>query len=256
MVHLPALPGSAGQGLAMDEIVRGALEDSESLVHAGFCGVIVENFGDVPFYAQRVPPITVACMARVATMVRERWPELRLGINCLRNDARAALAVARACDADAIRVNVHVGATLGDQGILRGRAALTLRERRALEGQGIRILADLRVKHAAPLVERDPRDEAEELRDRGLADALLVTGTGTGRAADPGLVTAIRERLPEVPILVASGLREANAARWARAVDGAIVGSSIMHGERAGGRIDPERARRLLSAWLASRNSD
>ena len=41
----------------------------------------------------------------------------------LRNDARAALAVAAATGAAFIRVNVHAGAVVADQGILEGEAA-------------------------------------------------------------------------------------------------------------------------------------
>src|SRR4030095_691239 len=47
---------------------------------------------------------------------------LPLGINVLRSDGVSALAVALAAGARFIRVNVHVGAGLTDQGILQGGA--------------------------------------------------------------------------------------------------------------------------------------
>src|SRR5437763_1037242 len=73
-----------------------------------------------------------------------------LGVNVLRNDAAAALSIACACDAQFIRVNVHSGALLTDQGLITGRAAETLRLRKQLGGEHVQIFADVLVKHAVP----------------------------------------------------------------------------------------------------------
>src|SRR5215212_5017525 len=51
-----------------------------------------------------------------------------------------------------IRVNVHSGAMVTDQGVIEGRADRTLRRRRELGAErDVAILADVLVKHAAPL---------------------------------------------------------------------------------------------------------
>ncbi len=63
-------------------------------------------------------------------------PEPRLsvrGINVLRNDGRAALAVAHAAQADFIRVNVLAGVRVTDQGIVEGIAHELLRDRSLLD---------------------------------------------------------------------------------------------------------------------------
>jgi len=247
MVHLPPLPGSPGYGGRPGEAAQRGLADVEVLVAAGYRGVVVENYGDLPFFPDRVPAITVAALTRVVGSVRDRWPDLRIGVNCLRNDAEAALAVAAATGADAIRVNIHVGAAVTDQGLLQGRAAETLRGRAGLEAD-VRILADLAVKHATPLAARPLPEEAADARTRGLADALLVTGAGTGQPADPSGLELVRAGAPDAPVLVASGVTEATALEWSRLADGAIVGSAIMHDGKAGAGIDPARAERLLRA--------
>lgn len=255
VVHLLPLPGSPGFERDPEAPLRRALLDADHLAAAGFAGLVVENFGDHPFYGASVPPETVAAMARVVAALRDAHPERRIAVNCLRNDAAAALAIAATCGGDAIRVNVHVGAALTDQGLLEGRAAHTLRARSALDATRVKIFADVCVKHAAPLAARPVAVEASDLRGRGLADALLVTGVATGAAADLAQVAAVREGAPDAPIFVASGVRVDNAADWARAVDGAIVGSSLMHGGRAGAGIDPQRARELLRAWTHARKA-
>ena len=130
MLHLAPLPGSPAYSGNPREALDTALRDAEHLVAAGFRALVVENYGDLPFFPERVPAITVAAMSRVLGRVRAEWPELRLAVNCLRNDAQSAMAMAVANQADAVRINVHTGAALTDQGVLTGNAAQTLRSRR------------------------------------------------------------------------------------------------------------------------------
>jgi hypothetical protein len=85
-----------------------------------------------------VPAITIAAMTSCALAVREACPQLPLGINVLRNDAAAALAIAVAVGASCVRVNVLSGARVTDQGVIEGRAAELLRLRRTLAGEGWR----------------------------------------------------------------------------------------------------------------------
>jgi len=248
MVHLLPLPGASAYDGNPDSALERALTDAEILVKSGFRALMVENFGDAPFFGARIPPVTVAAMTRIVDRLRQEWPELKLGVNCLRNDARSALSIACATRSWAIRVNVHTGAMLTDQGILKGGAARTLRLRRELELSTF-VLADLRVKHAASLAPRPLAEEALELRERGRADCILVTGGGTGYPADPALAEELREVLPDAPILVASGVNATNAAFWSNRVDGAIVGSALMRDGRAGAGVDPKRSRDFMEAW-------
>src|ERR1700739_218548 len=106
MLHLPALPGSPTNDLSADRIRKHMLRDAEALVTGGVDGMILENFGDVPFYPGRVPAHTVAFMTAIALEVRHAF-DLPIGINVLRNDAESALAIAFAAGAQFIRVNIH-----------------------------------------------------------------------------------------------------------------------------------------------------
>jgi len=247
VIHLAALPGSPRNTLAARDIARLAAADARALAQAGFDAVIVENFGDAPFL-RRVEAVTVSAMTVAALAVREAFPGARLGINVLRNDAEAALSIACAVGAELIRVNVHTGARVTDQGIVEGAAGATMRLRRALGADGVRIWADVDVKHSAPLGARPIEDEARDLESRGLADAVLVTGEGTGRAVDLGKLSAVRGAV-KVPVLVASGATLEGLAGLAPACDGVIVGSALRADGRAGGPIDAENARRFADAF-------
>ncbi len=246
MVHLPPLPGSPGWAGSMAAVLEAARRDAAALAEAGLDGVVVENHGDVPYHPGAVPPETVAAMAVAVAAVRaEVGPEPLVGVNVLRNDARAGLAVAAAAGADLVRINVHAGAMWTDQGLLQGRAWETLRERARL-APDVALVADVLVKHGVPPVPTDPAQAAREAAERGLADAVVVTGPATGAPADPEVVRCVR-RAVRVPVLVGSGVTADTLARYTDA-HGAIVGSWLEEGGRAGGRVNPERARRLVAA--------
>jgi hypothetical protein len=222
------------------------VEEARLLLDAGFDGLILENYGDAPFFPDRVPPVTVACMTRVAATVRElgRFP---LGINVLRNDAAAALSVAVACGADFIRVNVHTGVAATDQGWIQGRAHETLRLRRALATR-VQIWADLLCKHAYALHPLDLVGAGRDAVERGGADAVLLTGDRTGEAPSPEDLSELLDLRLGVPVLVASGVTPENLDLY-RGASGFIVGSWIRRGGRAGAPLEARRVRQMAEAW-------
>ncbi len=173
MVHLDALPGAPGFCGDLKSVEAKAVADAKALVEGGIDAIMIENFGDVPFAAGQAGTETVAAIAVCARAVAQVAP-LPLGINVLRNDVHSALAIAMAVGARFVRVNVHIGLRLTDQGMIEGQAYETLRYRRAIGAEKIQIWADLDVKHSHALVETDPRIELEELTLRGLADAGVL----------------------------------------------------------------------------------
>ena len=223
VVHLPPLPGSPRWNGSMDRVLERAEKEARALEGGGADGIIVENFGDAPFRIGRVDPETVAGMTLAVNRVRQ-VTALPLGINMLRNDARSALAVATATQANFIRVNVHYGVMAADEGLVEGEAFATLRQRLLL-GAEVQILADVLVKHATPLGSTDLGLVARETVNRGLADGLIVSGPATGMATATEDVVRVREAVPEGLLLVGSGVDPDNSAKLLAHADGAIVGT-------------------------------
>jgi membrane complex biogenesis BtpA family protein len=253
MVHLLPLPGSPRYRGSIDEVTERARRDAAALAEAGFDGALLENYGDLPFFPDAVPVETATSMAAVLAAVRAATrPVLVWGVNVLRNDARTAIAVVAAAGASFLRVNVHLGAALTDQGLLSGKAHETLRARAALAPQAA-IFADVRVKHSSPLAEVPLESEVRDLRERGLADALLVTGSRTAWAPEAESVAAVAAAARPAPVLVASGVTARNAAAFLEHARGVIVGTSIKRGGRTENPVDPARARALVEAARAAR---
>jgi membrane complex biogenesis BtpA family protein len=250
MVHVAALPGAPMYGGSMQGVVDAAVRDARALREGGCDAIAFENFGDRPFFKDGVPAETVASLTRVITAVTSEVA-LPFGVNVLRNDAASAIAIAAATGAAFIRVNVHTGAMLTDQGIIEGRAAETLRKRASLAPE-VLIFADHMVKHATPMVAVDDVQAARDLRHRGFADALIVSGVETGAEPDRASFVRLREALRDTPILIGSGLTADNADTFADA-DGAIVGTSIKIDGRVEAPVDPDRVARLVAAFKRTR---
>lgn len=254
MVHLDPLPGAPGATAGLSAVREAAVRDAERLVAGGVDGLLIENYGDAPFYPESVPKHTVAAMTHVATAV-ERAVDCPLGINVLRNDAAAAVSIAAAIGADFVRINVHTGAAVTDQGVIEGRAHETLRLREQL-GVDTNILADIDVKHASPLgAERSVGDRLADLVDRGLADGVIVSGTATGEAVEADtLERAVAARADHglsTPIFVGSGVTAESVARLLSVADGAIVGTALKDGGRTTDPVDVDRVERLTNAVAA-----
>ena len=248
MLHLPPLPGSARWARDLNAVRDFVLRDAEALCAGGVDGLMIENFGDTPFYPGRIPAITVAGMTALACEVR-RATNVPLGINALRNDGLSALAVAVASGASFIRVNVLCGARVTDQGLLQGIAHDLLRERANLKAESIRILADVDVKHSAPLAVRPLEVEISDVIQRGHADAIIVSGAATGSATDTRTLDTAARAAAQTPVFVGSGISvESIAELIAHGASGLIVGTSLKHDGRISNPVDPARVRALVDA--------
>lgn len=231
----------------MARVVEAAMADTRALLDAGMDGLLIENHGDVPFAPGPVEPATVAAMAMVAAEVRRAAPAALLGVNVLKNDGRAALAVACAAGAQFIRVNVHAGAVVADQGLIQSDAYHLLRDRRRLDAD-VRIVADVQGKHAVPLAPVDLEQEARDLVHRGLADALVVSGRATGEATPIADVKRVRSAVPSTPLLVGSGVTPDTVADLLSVADAVIVGTFLKRDGDVRNPVEPERVRRLVAA--------
>lgn len=244
MVHLHALPGAPAYAGSMSAILDAALSDAAALEQGGVDGLMIENFLDAPFFKERVPPETVAAMARAASAIRAKT-KLPLGVNVLRNDGFSALAIATACELQFVRINIISWAMLADQGIIEGHAAEITRYRKML-GSDTLIFTDCLTKHAEPLAAMDMHWVALDTWERGGADALVISGKATGYATDLGDVIAARKGVPGAPLLIGSGVTVENVRDFLPIVDGVLVGTSIKADGKVDNPVDLARVRALV----------
>jgi membrane complex biogenesis BtpA family protein len=247
VVHVQALPATPSARSGVGAIAERAAREARLYASAGFSSVMIENMHDRPYLKRRVGPEIVASMAAVACEVR-RSVALPLGVQILAGANREALAVAHACGAQFVRAEGFVFAHVADEGLLESDAGELLRYRRAIGADSVRVFVDVKKKHSAHAITADVSlAETAHAAEFFLADGVVVTGTLTGRPADPEDVRAVAQAV-SVPTLVGSGITVQNIGDYA-AADAFIVGSSLKRGGSWSAPPQPARLRALARAF-------
>jgi membrane complex biogenesis BtpA family protein len=253
VVHLLPLPTSPRWGGSLKAVIDRAEQEATALSSGGVDGIIVENFFDAPFTKNQVDPAVVSAMTVVVQRI-QNLVTLPVGINVLRNDAKSAMAIATCLKAQFIRVNVLTGVMATDQGLIEGEAHQLLRYRREL-GTDVKILADVLVKHARPLGSVNLTTAVQDTIERGLADAVILSGWATGNPPTIEDLELASSSAKGTPVFIGSGATWENIATLMQAVDGVIVSSSLKrHGQREQ-PIDPIRVSQFVEAARQNRNS-
>ena len=247
MLHLQPLAGSVGYARkGTKPIIDAALRDLYALESGGVDAVFIENLGDAP-YAKTAPVETVAMMTAIVHTLIER-AHIPVGVNVLRNDGLAAMAIAAATGAAFVRVNVFCGVAFTDQGMIEGQARNLHWLQRDL-GTETLILADVHVKHAAHLT---TLEEAALDASRNRPNALIVSGIGTGRRTAPEDLQSVKQTA-SLPVVIGSGVRIDNVATY-READGFIVGTILKEEGRVGAPVDVERVKAMVDAVASLRD--
>ena len=242
MLHLAALPGSVHFKEFFAEVLRRALEEAQILVGAGFDALLFQNTGDVPA-SETGDEATVAFMTAVGIELRKICP-VPLGVNVLMNGSRAALAVAKAVNAEFVRIKINVGAVTASTGIVTADPHDVLAFRRRIEAGHITILGDLYDRTSAPLGEFPLPVLADLTLRHAAADALIVSGYDVQDSL--ARLALLREALPSAVLIAGAGANLNNLAEFMRLSDAVIVGSSIKTGGNFLDPLDPEKARQFM----------
>jgi membrane complex biogenesis BtpA family protein len=141
-----------------------------------------------------------------------------------------------------------------DQGVIEGRAGHTLRLKKLL-GAKVGIFADVHVKHGKPVEPLNFEQAVQDAVKRGKADAVIVTGSGTGKTASLKKVQGAKESIPKTPVLVGSGVTLKNLKGAYKAADGMIVGSSLKRGGHAEGPVSARKVQAFMATILTLRGS-
>ncbi len=250
VVHLLPLPTSPGWGGNLKTVIDRAEQEAAALASGGVDGLIVENFFDAPFAKDQVNPAIVSAMTLIVHRLMQ-MVAIPVGINVLRNDAHSAMAIATCTKAQFIRVNVLTGVMATDQGLIEGRAHELLRYRRELSSE-VKIFADVLVKHGRPLSSPNLTVAVQETIERGLADAVILSGWATGSPPTLEDLELARAAASGTPVFIGSGADWENIPALIQAANGVIVSSSLKRHSRREQPIDPIRVSRFVEATRRS----
>jgi len=250
VVHLLPLPTAPRWGGSLKAVIDRAEQEATALASGGVDGIIVENFFDAPFTKDQVDPAVVSAMTLIVHRLMN-MVTLPIGINVLRNDAQSAMAIATCTRAQFIRVNVLTGVMATDQGLIEWRAHELLRYRREL-GSDVKIFADVLVKHARPLSSPNLTVAVQDTIERGLADAVILSGWATGSPPSLEDLELATAAAGGTPVFIGSGADWENIATLMPAADGVIASSSLKRHGKRDQPIDPIRVSRFVEATRRS----
>jgi membrane complex biogenesis BtpA family protein len=247
MIHVAALPGTPRHAQPMQEIVAQACVEARLYRDCGVHGLMIENMHDVPYLRGGVGPEIVAGMTLVAQAVRAEV-DLPLGLQILAGADLEAMAVAHVAGLNFVRVECFCFAHVADEGLMQSNAARLLRYRRQIVAEPVQVWADIKKKHASHALTADLAltDVAEAAEFMG-ADALIITGTTTGRPPMTEDV-ATGKAGAALPLLVGSGVSATNVADFLAMADGVIVGSSLKVGGKWNNPPDLLRCAAIVEA--------
>lgn len=254
MAHLPALPGAPRYDAAkgIDFLVEVVARDVQHLVEGGVDAIMFCNEDDRP-YLFRAGIEQISAMTAV---VSQTAPEtIPYGVDFLW-DPLAALAIAHATKASFIR-EVLSGTYESDMGLWSPQAGESLRFRRQIGAEGVRVFFNVVPEFASTLGTRSVGERAHSAVVSCLADAILISGPMAGmEPTDISLFEEAKDAVPDVPVLMNTGARADNIARFLSVADGVIVGSSLKVAGQTWNPVDPVRVKTFLDQVQVARHNE
>ena len=249
MVHLSALPGTPACRGSVPDMMSRAVEETRTLISAGFDAILVENMHDVPYLRRTVGSEIVAAMSVAVGAVVEAAGKAPVGVQVLAGANREAVSIAHATGARFIRAEGFAYAAVADEGLLEeADAGPLLRHRRAIGAEDVSIWADVRKKHSAHAITSDLvlADMVAGHEFMG-ADAVIITGSHTGQAVSVHDLEAAGQA-GDLPVVVGSGATAESLPALLDHADAVIVGSALKKRGHWANELDEERIRAFVEA--------
>ena len=240
MIHLGALPGTPlfDSRTGIGGLVESARADLKALTSAGFDAVMFGNENDRP-YELNVDVASTATMAHVIGCLRGEIG-LPFGVNVLW-DPMASVALAAATGAQFVR-EIFTGLYASDMGTWAPDAGKAMRYRDRLGCRDLLMLYNVSAEFAYSLDRRPLPDRARSAVFSSIPDAILVSGQITGEAAPIADLKAVKDMVPDLPVMANTGVRHDTVAEVLGSADGCIVGSALKVDGVTWNPVDPDRA--------------
>ena len=167
-------------------------------------------------------------------------------------DPISTIAVAAATGASFVR-EIFTGAYASDMGFWSPDAGAAVRYRNRLERGDLALLFNISAEFAHSLDRRNVADRARSAVFSSIPDAILVSGSITGEAAEMADLEAVKKALPTTPVLANTGVKHASVADVLRVCDGCVVGSALKVDGDTWKPVDPQRALEFMRLARAAR---
>ncbi len=215
--------------LAGDNPVRRALDDITLFEEEGLSGAIIENYhGSVDDVVKTLKENAKSDM------------KISIGINILPNEFQRAFHLANCYGANFIQLD-HVAGTYTN-----GKAFdFALYDLCRKKNPQVSVFGGVWPKYYTPITGSNLEMDLQTGMER--ADAIVVTGAGTGKETPLEKITHFRSGIGNHPLIIGAGLTPENARQQLLLADGAIVGTALKVGNETSNPIDRFKVRDLMA---------
>lgn len=225
LLHLRALPGDPlfARTDTMEQVIETARRELDALQTGGVDGVLIANEFSLP-YQKQVSYVTVAAMGRIVGELKSDL-SIPFGVNIVSNPL-ATIDLAAATGANFVR-STFTGAYMGESGITDTNIAETLRRKKALGLDDLKLLYKVNPESDAYLADRPMKKVLHSLIFHCFPDGLCVSGTSAGEETNSSLIEEVRVACEGVPVFCNTGCTAANVKEKLAISDGACVGTAF-----------------------------
>jgi uncharacterized protein len=241
LLHLRALPGDPlySKDDTMENVVKIAREELFALQEGGVDGILFANEFSLP-HEKKVSYVTVAAMARIIGELKKDII-LPFGVNISSNSI-ATIDLAAATGADFAR-NSFTGAYIGENGIKDTDIATTLRRKRALGLDNLRLLFKVNPESEVYIGERSIEKITKSIIFRCFPDGLCVSGDNAGTETNSDLLDRVKNVSGDVPVFCNTGCTAENIVEKLKTSDGACVGTAFKTDGKFENYVDETRVK-------------
>jgi membrane complex biogenesis BtpA family protein len=253
MCHFRALPGDPGYDseAGVEAILEAALRDLTALQNGGVDAVMFSNEASLP-YLLKTEPITAITMARIIGELSSQIT-VPFGVNVLW-DPTASIDLAVGTGAKFIR-EVISGVYAGDFGLWNTDGGQVARHRRAIDGQGVRLLYNIVPEAAVYVAGRDIASIARSTVFNMRPDGLCVSGLTAGAATSTETLGVVKEAVPGTPVFANTGVTAATVAKQLAVADGAVIGTAFKYDGYIWNEVDESRVAELTANARGAREA-
>lgn len=187
-----------------------AIHEIELLKSNGFTGCIIENYhgstNDV-----------IYVLKSLTNFIKK---DFKIGINILPNDYEMAFNLANRYDCDFIQVDYVAGEYLRVPKIDTNYFQLFKKI-----NPNVTVLGGVWPKYYTPVKTSILKDDIEA--SKLLADAIVVTGKGTGKETPLDKIKEFKELCGDHPLIIGAGVNPSNSKEQLQYANGCIVGSCL-----------------------------
>lgn len=239
LLHLRALPGDPlyGKDGNLEDVVNTARQELRDLQNGGVDGILIANEFSFP-YENNVSHVTTATMARI---IGELMSEISLpfGTNVVLNQIES-IELAAATGAQFTR-SAFTGAYIGENGIINTNVASSIRRKKELGLDNLKLFFKVNPESDVYLAQRDIQMITKSIIARCFPDGLCVSGARAGIETNTNIIKDVKEVATKVPVFCNTGCNKENIKEKLSYSDGAFVGTTFKKDGKFDKLVDIDR---------------